>query len=106
MSTDESKTELDAALEQVSSERREFLKQVLGGAAAVALPLIATEAAARRPPLPLVIGKGFFAPGAAKGAPAPAPPPGPAGKGRGPRVGGKGGGRRWGRRGPRGKGGR
>lgn len=91
MAKSESKTALDAALDQVPASRRDFLKRVLGGTAAVAaLPLISSEAAAQ-PPLPFGIGKGVFAAGAAKGAPRPAVP---AGKGGAPRAsrGGKGGG--------------
>ncbi|NEX22680.1 twin-arginine translocation signal domain-containing protein [Thiorhodococcus mannitoliphagus] len=89
MAKSDSKTALDAALEQVPASRREFLKRVLGGTAVVAaLPLISTEAAAQ-PPLPFGIGKGIFAAGAAKGVVRAAP----AGKGGGgPYYGGKGGG--------------
>ncbi|MBK1723900.1 hypothetical protein CKO23_16895, partial [Thiocystis violacea] len=76
------------ALEHVSANRRDFLKRLLGGTAAVAaLPLISTDAAAQ--PLPFGIGKGIFAAGAAKGV----VPAGPSGKGGGGRsYGAKGGG--------------
>ncbi|NEV62188.1 twin-arginine translocation signal domain-containing protein [Thiorhodococcus minor] len=92
MAKSESKTALDAALEQVPASRRDFLKRVLGGSAAVAaLPLISSEAAAQ-PPLPLGIGKGVFAAGAAKGAARPAAPSGKGGGGAPRSRGGKGGG--------------
>lgn len=95
MANSDSKTALDAALEHVPANRRDFLKRLLGGTAAVAaLPLIATDATAQ-PLLPFGIGKGVFGAGAAKGVVRPAPV-GPVGKGGGaaPRAsgGGKGGG--------------
>ena len=48
MKNNDSTTALDEALEHVSSNRRDFLKQLLAGAAVVAtLPLISSEAAAQ-----------------------------------------------------------
>ena len=96
MATNDSKTVLDTALEHVSGDRRDFLKQLFAGAAAAALPLITTEAAAQ-PPLP--IGKGFFTKGVA-----PVVVPLAAKGGRAPRPSGKGGGFRGGKGGGGGKG--
>ena len=48
MATNDPISALDKALEQVSGNRRGFLKRVLGGAAALgAVPLITSEAAAQ-----------------------------------------------------------
>ncbi len=95
---------LDEILERVPEGRRAFLKRLLSGAtAAIALPLILTEAAAQ--PAPPPPGKGFIGRAILKAAFEPAPPAPPSkgswgggkgswsggGSGKGSSGGGKGG---------------